>query len=77
MLNKNIKCENEVTICDFGFALDLTQKQKDEPPICGTLGYFAPEALTGGQITTKADIFSVGSILFNLLSGRLLFHGRN
>lgn len=77
LLNKNSKCENEVTVCDFGFAIDLTLPQSKKSLICGTLGYFAPEALRGEKLCPKSDIFSIGSILFNLFTGRLLFHGRN
>lgn len=37
----------------------------------------APEILRGNGYTTKCDIFSLGSLLFNLLTGRFLFKGAN
>ena len=38
----------------------------------------APEVLTKtGVFSTKSDIFSIGSLFFNLLTGRTLFFGRN
>lgn len=44
---------------------------------CGSPGYVAPEILKNRPATTKADIFSVGSVFFNLLSGESLFKGLN
>lgn len=37
----------------------------------------APEVMKSQVQTTKADIFSIGSILFNLLTLTMLFNGRN
>lgn len=36
----------------------------------GTIGYLAPEWLSGAAITTKADVYSYGMLLFELVSGR-------
>ena len=46
-------------------------------PICGTLGYFAPEILKNQEVITKSDVFSIGSLLFNIFTGRSLFNGQN
>lgn len=46
-------------------------------PICGTLGYFAPEILKNKEVITKSDIFSIGCVFFNILTGRSLFNGDN
>jgi serine/threonine protein kinase len=37
----------------------------------------APEVLKNAYFSTKADIFSVGSFFFNLVTGKNLFQGRN
>ncbi|WP_159397197.1 serine/threonine-protein kinase [Sorangium cellulosum] len=42
----------------------------------GKLGYVAPEQLRGDRIDARADLFAVGVILFELLTGRRLFHRR-
>lgn len=44
---------------------------------CGSPGYVAPEILKNKQANTKADIFSLGSFFFNLISGTSLFKGAN
>ena len=70
------KTEYEVRIADFGLAAfnpnDKKLKQK-----CGTPGYVAPEVFLGGGYDHKADMFSLGSVLFNLLTGCFLFSGNN
>lgn len=43
----------------------------------GKLGYVAPEQLRGQEIDARADLFAVGVILFELLTGRRLFHRRD
>jgi len=43
---------------------------------CGTPGYVAPEVLKGAKASTKVDIFSLGSLFYNLLTGLSLFRGR-
>ena len=41
---------------------------------CGTPSYIAPEILRGTGYSFKADIFSIGSIMYNLVTGKYLFH---
>ncbi|WP_438011521.1 protein kinase [Sorangium sp. So ce321] len=43
----------------------------------GKLGYVAPEQLCGQRIDARADLFAVGVILFELLTGRRLFHRKD
>jgi calcium-dependent protein kinase len=40
---------------------------------CGTPGYVAPEILRSEGYTNKCDIFSLGAVFFNLLTGLYLF----
>jgi serine/threonine protein kinase len=44
---------------------------------CGTPSYIAPEVLIGSGYTTKSDLFGVGSIMYNLITGKFLFHSNN
>uniref|UniRef100_A0ACD5Z0F8 Uncharacterized protein n=1 Tax=Avena sativa TaxID=4498 RepID=A0ACD5Z0F8_AVESA len=57
-------------ITDFGLSRLLDQKQTIYTKSCdGTLGYMAPEFLHGGTITTKSDIFSLGVIIMEIVTG--------
>ncbi|XBI96834.1 hypothetical protein VPH35_033056 [Triticum aestivum] len=69
----NIMLDNsmEPKIIDFGLSRLLDKEQT----ICtssrdGTFGYMAPEFLHSGTITRKSDIFSLGVIIFEIITGR-------
>jgi serine/threonine protein kinase len=67
-----------VKIADFGLSTYGPPNPKDKLfEKCGTPCYAAPEILRGEGYTSKCDIFSIGSIFFNLVSGRYLFPGAN
>jgi serine/threonine protein kinase len=82
--------DGRVKILDFGLA-KLTQSEasqsKSEAPtrpvdtgagvIMGTVGYMSPEQVRGGTVDHRADIFSFGAILYEMLSGRRAFHGES
>ena len=46
-----------------------------EEYICGTRGYLAPELLVGSEIDARADVFSLGAIAYEWLSGQNPFRG--
>jgi serine/threonine protein kinase len=48
-----------------------------EGSIIGTLQYMAPEQLQGKAIDTRADIFSFGCVLYEMLTGKRAFDGAN
>ncbi|CDW84114.1 serine threonine protein kinase [Stylonychia lemnae] len=76
LLNTSVPGVFDVRIADFGLAAQfkpgelLFQK-------CGTPTYIGPEVLNGRGYNEKTDIFSVGSIMFNLVSGKYLFQGKD
>ncbi|PKN49124.1 MAG: protein kinase, partial [Deltaproteobacteria bacterium HGW-Deltaproteobacteria-20] len=68
----------EIKITDFGLAKANNQLEKSEPGIIkGKFSYLAPEAAMGHEVDTRADIFAVGIILWEMLAGRKLFLGES
>jgi serine/threonine-protein kinase len=66
----------EVKIVDFGLAKASSQLEKSEPGIIkGKFSYLSPEAVVGQEVDSRADIFALGIILWELLASRRLFTG--
>jgi eukaryotic-like serine/threonine-protein kinase len=66
----------EVKIVDFGLAKANSQLEKSEPGIIkGKFSYLSPEAAMGQDVDSRTDIFAVGIILWELLTGQRLFLG--
>ena len=57
-----------VKIMDFGIAETLMKDEEQLMLVCGTPTYIAPEVLKKHGYGLKADIFAIGSILFNLIT---------
>uniref|UniRef100_A0ACD5TS91 Uncharacterized protein n=1 Tax=Avena sativa TaxID=4498 RepID=A0ACD5TS91_AVESA len=62
----------DAKISDFGLAKDgpTGEKSHVSTRVMGTYGYAAPEYLATGHLTTKNDVFSLGVVLLEMLSGR-------
>ncbi|KAM0072684.1 putative protein kinase Group-Pl-3 family [Helianthus debilis subsp. tardiflorus] len=63
-------------IADFGFARSLQPRNLAET-LCGSPLYMAPEIMQLHKYDAKADLWSVGAILFQLVTGRTPFTGNN
>ncbi len=67
--------DGRVKLIDFGVAKSELRLRNTQPgAVKGQPAYVAPEALEGGPVDHRADIFSLGVVLHELLTGRLLFH---
>jgi eukaryotic-like serine/threonine-protein kinase len=68
-----------VKLSDFGLAraLDRTTILTTPGFIKGKLGYLAPELITGAPATPQSDLFAMGSVLWEALTGHPLFTGKN
>ncbi|KAI0527146.1 hypothetical protein KFK09_002744 [Dendrobium nobile] len=70
----NILLDKDLTpkISDFGLAKSLPSNMSHvSTRVAGTIGYLAPEYAIFGQLTRKADIYSFGVLLLEIISGRL------
>lgn len=63
-------------IADFGFARSL-EPQRLAETLCGSPLYMAPEIMRFQKYDAKADLWSVGTILFQLVTGNPPFSGNN
>ncbi|KAI6682856.1 hypothetical protein NL676_028769 [Syzygium grande] len=71
--SSNVLLDEDLTakIADFGLARCLDpEKSHLSTGIAGTLGYMAPEYLVKGKLTEKADVYSFGVLVLEILSGR-------
>ena len=64
-------------IADFGFARALTPEQGLAETLCGSPLYMAPEILQFQRYDAKADLWSLGAILFEMVAGRPPYGGAN
>lgn len=73
-----ISYEGEVKIIDFGIAKVANKLSKTQAGILkGKFGYMSPEQVRGLPLDRRSDIFSVGIVLYELVSGERLFYGEN
>jgi len=73
----NIMLTNEgrVKLCDFGIAKIASSHTTQTGIVMGTPCYMSPEQIKGEKIDGRSDIFSLGIVLYELLSGDIPFKG--
>jgi serine/threonine protein kinase len=73
-----ISYEGEVKVIDFGIAKAANRSQKTQAGILkGKFGYMSPEQVRGMPIDRRSDIFAVGVLLYEMLTGEKLFVGES
>ncbi|MBQ6324346.1 MAG: Stk1 family PASTA domain-containing Ser/Thr kinase [Bacilli bacterium] len=76
--NIMIKDDGQIKITDFGIAMALNSTQLTQTnSVMGSVHYLPPEQASGKGCTIKSDIYSMGIIFYELLSGSLPFRGEN
>ena len=72
--NVRILPNGQIKILDFGLAR-RTEDAGESGVVRGTPYYMSPEQVTGGGVTAQSDVFSLGAMFYELLSGRRPFPG--
>jgi serine/threonine protein kinase len=74
--NVLLSYEGEVKLCDFGIAVAATRSSRTQAGVLkGKFGYMSPEQARGLPLDRRSDLFSLGTILYELLTGISLFGG--
>ncbi|MCH3908887.1 MAG: serine/threonine protein kinase [Bacilli bacterium] len=81
LIHRDIKPDNlfylsdgSVKIADFGISTPLGEKSKGDA-VTGTVYYTAPEILMGGEAGVASDIYSMGIVFYEMLTGSIPFDG--
>lgn len=85
LVHRDIKPQNilidtygQVKVTDFGIAIALSATSLTKTnSILGSVHYLSPEQARGGMATKKSDIYSLGIVFFELLTGKLPFSGQS
>lgn len=85
IIHRDIKPQNMlildnglVKITDFGIAIALNSTQLTQTnSVMGSVHYLPPEQAAGKGATVKSDIYSLGIMMFELITGKLPFKGEN
>jgi serine/threonine protein kinase len=74
--NVLISKQGECKVVDFGLAKATSQVEITDPGVVkGKMSYLSPEAARGEEVDSRADIFAVGILMYEMLTGKRLFYG--
>ena len=77
---QNVLIDEEGTakVTDFGIARSLADEGLTaDGRVLGTTDYVSPEQALGHQVTPQSDLYSLGVVMFEMLTGDVPFHGEN
>jgi len=75
--NIMIDRRGRAVLTDFGIACVVAeQSESGSQVIMGTPGYLAPEALSGSSVDSRSDMFALGAVWYEMLTGERLMPGR-
>jgi serine/threonine protein kinase len=86
IIHRDIKSQNimilpdgNVKVADFGIALDVSASTVtfEGKHVMGSVHYFSPEQASGGVVNEQSDIYSLGIVIYEMLTGTVPFTGEN
>lgn len=66
-----------IKVADFGIAkaINSSSTNKDDHSVMGSVHYFSPEQASGGKIDERTDIYSLGVVMYEMMTGVVPFEG--
>ncbi len=67
----------QIKITDFGIAKSFGSSQNTGDNVLGTMDFMSPEQAKGQAVTIRSDLYSLGTVMFTLMSGKPPFSGNS
>lgn len=84
ILHRDVKAQNvmretggRIVLMDFGIGRDLQSETQPESSLSGTPLYLAPEILEGEDTSVRSDLYSLGVLLYHLVTGSFPVRGQS
>lgn len=79
--NVMVRDDGRAVLMDFGVAKETTSAPEDEEltshgELLGTVAWMSPEQINGETVDARADLYSLGALVYLMLTGRRPFHAR-
>ena len=72
-----VGADNRLKVTDFGIARAGASEMTETGSIMGTAQYLSPEQAQGQRVGAQSDLYSIGIVLFEMLTGRVPFVGES
>ncbi len=84
LIHRDIKPENvlvshdgDIKVADFGLARAASNHTGTGMALMGTVSYMSPELVTGEQADARSDVYALGIVIFEMLTGQRPFSGES